>query len=181
MALPVYKTIVGPVNTNLADGATALNTMANTAEDDYTLLNQWAGDADAAFTASPAVTGTAFCTPAAGWALRPDVGFCYGRRWGAVTFIKLSLRRTGAAFTADRYGNVADMLLGTLAPPFWPPLVSDGMFPVGSMEVLAPCQIGIYGGGAVYLLWQNQPNQVWATDYHAFVQACWINTDAQPI
>jgi hypothetical protein len=122
MAVPGFTTVVGPIATDAANGATAYNGVVAQTEVNYPRFNTWAASAETAFPkASVVVKGSALFTPASGWAFE-GLAYreCWAKKWGGVTYVSMAVKRTGAAIAAGTGGNLVDSTIGTFAAGYWP-------------------------------------------------------------
>src|SRR3982750_253909 len=163
MAVPGFTTVVGPIATDPANGATAYNSIAAKTEPNYPKFNSWAAAAEAAFpTPSVIVKGTELFTPASGWAFEAlPYREVWGKKWGGATYASLAIKRIGTALPAVAGGDLGNVVVGTLAA---------GYRPLATVYLTAVCASGgdyqiyvdtagvvrIYSAGGVYGLRASQ-------------------------
>lgn len=182
MTLPVFNTVVGPVATNLADGATNYNAVASATEVNYDKWNAWLATAEASFTAAAPVTGASLVTAATGWALDTYAyRICWGRKWGGITFIALSFLRTGASITVavDDGGYIGGTLIGTMATG-WRPPDNDEFAVSACYGSYSPCQCYIRSDGQIWLRGMSDENIPFNTARTIEFTAMFHNHDVVP-
>jgi hypothetical protein len=174
-----YGTVVGPLGTDFAGGVKAYNTVADTIDANFDKVNEWAAKADDAFAVAVVPRKPTIFTAASGWLIESvdDTYQTYGRKWGAVTFVNLRIKRTGAAIASTSGGNITNNTVGTLAVG-WRPLTT--VYLAASMENAAPVQVYIDSNGVVVMTALNQGGRSFAQNWRLILNACWLNADTQP-
>lgn len=128
MTSPVFLTVPGPEDNDVADGLKAFNNIADITEQNLDILNKSAAQISGLFSGMPTTTaGASLFTPAAGWAYTGDYAArTFARTWQGMVYIYLLFSRTGAAIVASSHGNVGDQDLGYMSTAYRPPTRSFG-------------------------------------------------------
>lgn len=177
MPLPAFTAIKNLSGNDPVDGATNYNTVEAGVEKNNDLFNAWLTATLPVFNSTPAVTKVA--DPASGWAM--DTGAArlqWGRKWGGLTFISVSVMRTGATIPAGSAGNITDTPVCTLISGWRPP---HTLFISGNYHGYGPCGLVISSTGVITVHTMGCPGVALQTSRYLLFNCMWENLDIKPI